>query len=174
MTLLLRRIGAFFVRDVRSETSYRFYFAMQLGGLVWMLALLWLISRIIGPNAPGLERYGGDWFAFVALGYAPLEFLRVGVIGFSSRIREAQNLGTLEALLVTRVGIPTIVFGSVAYAYAWTTLRAVLFVIIGASASDRATTANLPAVALFLGLSIVAFGAIPEGGVQAGLDQAKE
>ena len=34
-------------------------------------------------------------------------------MGFSGSIREAQAHGTLEALLVTRAGLPTIVFGSV-------------------------------------------------------------
>lgn len=157
---LLRRVLAFLVRDLRSETSYRLYFVMQLGGLAWTLVLFHYVASLIGEGAPALERYGGDWFAFVVLGYAPLEYLRVGVVGFSSRIREAQGFGTLEALLVTPVGIPTIVFGSVAYAYAWSTLRAAIFLSIGWWSLGAPAEADVPAVLVFMGLSVVAFGAI--------------
>lgn len=160
MRALLSRVAAFVVRDFRSEASYRLAFAMQLSGLAWMLVLFWFVARFVGPNVPALARYGGDWFTFVVLGYAPLEYLRVGVFGFSSRLREAQSFGTLEALLVTRAGIPTIVFGSVAYAYLWSTLRAALFLAIGVLAGPSAARPDLPALAAFMALSIVTFGAI--------------
>ena len=121
--LFLVRCWAFVARDFRSEASYRLYFVMQLGSLAWFMVLCWFISQLVGEDRPELQRYGGNYFTFVIIGYAPLEYLRVGVLGFSSRIREAQSLGTLEALLVTRAGIPTIVFGSVGYAYAWALSR---------------------------------------------------
>ncbi len=155
-----RRIGAFVVRDFRSATSYRAYFAMQLLGLAWMIVLFYFVGRFFGHDRPDLAPYGGNWFAYVLLGYAPLEFLRVGVLTFSSSIREAQNYGTLEAVLVTRVGIPTIVFGSAAYDYAWSTLRALLFATVGTMAGGRLGEVNVGAAVAFLALSIACFGAI--------------
>jgi ABC-2 type transport system permease protein len=160
MTRLLRRIAAFLVRDFKAETSYKLAFAMQLAGLAWMIALLWFASRLVGDNVPALARYGGSFFSFVLLGIAPLEYLRVGVMGFSSTIREAQSHGTLEALLVTRVGIPTIVFGSVAYDYARATIRAGLLLLVALWTTGTIGHVDVPALLVFFALSILCFGAL--------------
>jgi ABC-2 type transport system permease protein len=125
-----------------------------------MLLAFWFVARLMGDQVPQLERYGGNYFSFVLLAYAPLEYLRVSIWGFSARIREAQSLGTLEALLVTPVGIPTVLFGSVAYPFAWATLRAVGFLLIAGWADDRLGAARWDAVALMFLLSMVVFGAI--------------
>ena len=160
MTALLRHCWAFLLRDLQSETSYRFYFLLQLGGLAWMLAAFWFVAQLMGGSVPQLERYGGNYFSFVLLAYAPLEYLRVSIWGFSSRIREAQNLGTLEALLVTPVGIPTVLFGSVSYPFAWASLRAAGFLLIAGAADDRLGEASWGALALMFFLSMLVFGAI--------------
>jgi ABC-2 type transport system permease protein len=114
----------------------------------------------VDPALPALQPYGGNWFSYVVLGYAPLEFLRVGVFGFSSSVREAQSHGTLEALLVTRAGVPTIIFGSVAYAYLRAAVRAALFVTMGIAVAGFAGRADFGAGAAFLLLSVICFGAI--------------
>lgn len=160
MMRFLRRAWAFVVRDVKSELSYRLSVLLQVGGLAWMVLLFWFAARLVGTGVPELQRYGGDYFSFVLLGYAPLEFLRVGVMGFSGSIREAQAHGTLEALLVTRAGIPTIVFGSVTYLYLRALVRAALLLGVGVLAGAWGSSINVPAALLFLGLSIPCFGAI--------------
>jgi ABC-2 type transport system permease protein len=160
MTAFLRRCWAFVVRDFRAETSYRFAFAMQLGGLLWMLVAFRFVAALVGPGVPALQRYGGNFFTFVLLGYAPLEYLRVGIMGFSRSVREAQAFGTLEALLVTRAGIPTIIFGSVLYDYARATLRAVLFIAVASAASGQLRALDIPAALAFLALSIPCFAAL--------------
>ena len=160
MKRLLSRIAAFLVRDFKSETSYKLAFVMQIAGLAWMIAVLWFASRLVGGSVPSLARFGGSFFTFVLLGIAPLEYLRVGVMGFSSTIREAQSHGTLEALLVTRAGIPTIVFGSVAYDYARATVRAALFLLVAMGAAGSIEHVNVPALIVFFALSILCFGAL--------------
>ena len=160
MRHFFRCAAAFIARDVRSELSYRLSFVLQIGGLAWMLLLFWFAARMVGDGVPALAPYGGNYFAFVVLGYAPLEFLRVGVMGFSGSIREAQAHGTLEAVLVTRAGLPTIVFGSVAYPYLRALVRAAVLVGLGMAAGAAGSTMNLPAALLFLALSIPCFAAI--------------
>ncbi len=160
MTRLASHAWAFVVRDFKSELSYRFAFAMQVAGMLWMVGAFWFVARLFGGSVPALERYGGDWFVFVLLGYAPLEFLRVGVMGFSGSIREAQSQGTLEALLVTRAGIPSIIFGSVLYLYLRAALRAAIFLAVGLAAAGGATRLDLPAVLVFFALAIPCFGAL--------------
>jgi ABC-2 type transport system permease protein len=155
MTSLLRRMAAFFLRDLRVELSYRLALVLQLGGLAWMLVLVYFGGRLVGAQ-PALAPYGGDWFRFVVLGYAPLEYLRVALFGFSGRLREAQTLGTLEAMLTTRAGIPTIVFGSVAYPFALATVRAALFFAAGLlSAPASLPTPDAIVVVTYAGLSLL-------------------
>lgn len=160
MSRFLRRAWAFVVRDVKAELSYRLSILLQVGGLLWMLVVFWFAARLVGSGVPALQPYGGDYFSFVLLGYAPLEFLRVGVMGFSGSIREAQAHGTLEALLVTRAGIPTIVFGSVTYLYLRALVRATLLLSVAVFAGSWSSTLDLPAALVFLALSIPCFGAI--------------
>ena len=157
----LRRAWAFVVRDFRAETSYRFAFALQILGTTWFLLVLFFMSRMVGTNLPALQQYGGDLFSFVVLGLAPLEYLRVGVMGFSSNLRQSQAEGTLEALLVTRASLPSIVFGAVTYDYLRATLRASLFLAIGLLARKGAPPPlDVPAALAFFALSIVCFGAL--------------
>ena len=160
MKRFLSQAWAFVVRDFKSELSYRFAFAMQIAGLAWLIGAFWFVALLFGGNVPALERYGGNWFVFVLLGYAPLEFLRVGVMGFSGSIREAQAHGTLEALLVTRASIPSIIFGSVLYMYLRAALRAAIFLGMGLYAAGGAASVNVPALLAFFALAIPCFGAL--------------
>lgn len=160
MREFFHRCWAFLRRDVQSEVSYRFYFLLQLSGLAWMLTAVWFVSKIIPTDAPMLQRYGGDYFVFLVLGYVSLEYLRVAVFGFSSRIREAQNLGTLEALLVTPIGIPTVLFGSVIYPFLWASLRALGFLLIGGGVHGSLGRANWSVLGLVFLLSMVVFGSV--------------
>jgi ABC-2 type transport system permease protein len=156
----LLRCLAFLRRDFQSEVSYRFYFLLQLSGLAWMLTAVWFGSKLIPTDSPVLARYGGNYFVFLLLGYVSLEYLRVAVWGFSSRIREAQNLGTIEALLVTPVGIPTVLFGSVIYPFVWATMRAIGFLAIAGVVSGKLGEANWSALAATLLLAMVVFGSM--------------
>lgn len=160
MKQFLLRSLAFLRRDIQSEVSYRFYFVLQLASLAWGLAMCWFVGKLIGPDTPWLAAYGGEYFTFVLLGYVSMEYLRVAIWGFSSRIREAQNLGTLEALLVTPIGIPTVLFGSVAYPFAWATMRAFGFLLIAGGVSGSLATANYGLLAVMFLLSMIVFGSL--------------
>ena len=160
MTTFLLRCWAFLQRDFKSETSYRLYFFLQLSGLAWMLTAFFFVGKLVGPETLKLERYGGDYFVFVVLGYASLEYLRVAIWGFSSRIREAQNLGTLEALLVTPVSIPTVLFGSVAYPFAWATVRVLGLLLIAGGVAGKLQEASWGLIALMFLLSMIVFGSM--------------
>jgi ABC-2 type transport system permease protein len=160
MREFVQRCLAFLRRDFQSEVSYRFYFLLQLSGLAWMLTAFWFASKLIPADSPMLARYGGNYFVFVLLGYVSLEYLRVAVWGFSSRIREAQNLGTLEALLVTPIGIPTVLFGSVVYPFVWASMRAAGFLCIAGAVQGGLARANWLALAATFLLAMIVFGAM--------------
>ena len=65
---------AFIKRDFSQEVSYRMSFIMQLGGIIFSVAIFYFMSRLFGTSvAPQLQDYGGDYFSFVLIGdgFAP-------------------------------------------------------------------------------------------------------
>lgn len=61
-------------------------------------------------------------FSFVLTGIALASYLQVSLTIFFSGIRDAQRLGTLEALLVTQTEMPTIILCSSEYSFVMTSL----------------------------------------------------
>ncbi len=153
---------AFIKRDIVEEMSYRFAFLMRLGGIVLVAFTLSFLSKLIGKAAvPYLRPYGGDYFSFVLIGIAFSGYLQVAVSEFSRSIRDAQMKGTLEAVLATPTGIPTIVFCSSLYRFVWTSLTVVLYLLIGGIIFGvRMTGANLLGALLILLLTIASFSGI--------------
>ncbi len=123
---------AFLRRDLLVAISYKFKFLLQLLGIFVSTLMFFFLSRLVGGGVEGqLKPYGGDYFAFVIVGVAFTDYLSVSLGGFSSQIRNAQVMGTLEALLVTPTSVPTILFSSTLYNFAFSSLRVVLYLLIG-------------------------------------------
>ncbi|MEJ2265934.1 MAG: ABC transporter permease, partial [Anaerolineales bacterium] len=80
---------------------------------------------------PYLEAYGGDYFAFVLIGIAFAGYFGVGLSSFSSSLRQAQTTGTLEAMLTTPTALSTIILSSSLWSYLLTTLRVLVYLLIG-------------------------------------------
>ena len=113
--MTLRKPQAFLKKDFLMETSYRFSFFLQFGGIFFSVVMFYFVSELIG-SAPSvqqsLSRYGGNYFSFVLIGIAFSNFLSVGLGSFSSSIRGEQMMGTLEAMLVTPTRLSTIIISS--------------------------------------------------------------
>jgi ABC-2 type transport system permease protein len=108
--------------------------------------------------APLLENYGGNYFSFVIIGLAFGGYFSIGLGGFASALRRAQTTGTLEAMIMTPAPLSLVILGSAAWSYVFTTVRVVIYLILGAGflGLDIAG-ANVPGALLTLLLSIVAF-----------------
>lgn len=160
--MLVAKSRAFLIKDFLMAASYPLAFIGQLGGVLFGALTLFFVARFIGPAAqPALERYGGDYFAFVLVGIALGGYLSVALNGFSSRVRQAQVEGTLEALLVTQTGIPTILFGSSLYSLAFASVRVAMYLVVGALLLGmNLGQANVPAALIILVLGVVAFGGV--------------
>ena len=97
-----RVLGAFLIRELREAASYKAAFILQFGGLLLALAALYYLSRFVQAAAnPRLIPYGADYLGFIVLGFVFTELQQVAVGAFSSRVRNAQLAGTLEAMLAT-------------------------------------------------------------------------
>jgi ABC-2 type transport system permease protein len=129
---VLRKPLAFLKKDIVEEASYKLSFLIRTSSIFLASLSFFFLSKLIGRSAvPYLEQYGGDYFSFVLIGIAFAGYHQVALTGFSRNIREAQMKGTLEAVLLTDTGVPTIVFCSALYSFLWTSLTVVVYLAIG-------------------------------------------
>lgn len=117
------KLRAFLRRDFLEALTYRFSFLSSFVGIFFSSATFYFVARLVPPGTPSLEAFGGDFFAFAVVGVAFSSLLGIFQEGLPSVIRGAQVSGTLEALLVTRTSIPTVLLGSSLYSLLFQVLR---------------------------------------------------
>jgi len=156
----LKKPWAFVRRDFGDAASYKLSFLMQIAGIFLSILTFFFLSRLFGGVAvPYLKPYGGDYFSFVLIGIAFAGYIGVAQHSITGTISTAQEMGTLEALMVTQTGIPTILFSSSLSSFIWTTLRVMVYLILGVVVFGLDMgDANIPAAVLILLLSITSLG----------------
>ncbi len=94
---------------------------------------LFTTCRDLSPTANWLATLpaGGDYFAFALVGFAFFDYLTVSLSAFDSSIMEAQQNGTLEAMLVTETPLTTILMASAAYPFVLLALRTLVYLAWG-------------------------------------------
>ncbi len=156
----LRQAAAFLRRDLLLQSSYRSAFVLNLVGIFFSVAIFHYLGRLVDPSVAA--RLGGrDYFSFVLIGIAFYNYLGTALNSFSGSLRQAQLTGTLEPVLATPVGIPTLLFGSALYHFLYTSLTAVAYLAVAALAFGLdLSRANLPSCLLTLALTILAFSGL--------------
>lgn len=128
----IRKPLAFLKKDLQNESSYKFSFITQISGIFLTVVSIFFLSILLRDHAsPYLEKYGGSYFSFVLVGIAVSSYLQVSLNSFAKTVRNAQLLGTLEALLVTPTGVTTIITSSSLYSFLFTSLRVVAYLLCG-------------------------------------------
>ena len=158
----MRKFLAFLQRDFRIEASYRLSFFLQIAFVFLSIASYYFLARFIGSAViPGLDAYGGDYFAFVLIGIALHEYLTTSLEVFSRSIRDAQLAGTLESLLSTQTSLAMIIFCSAAYPFLWTSLSVFLYLLLGVGLFEvHFSCGHWGAAMLILTLAIVTFSSV--------------
>ncbi|MFB0534598.1 MAG: ABC transporter permease, partial [Anaerolineae bacterium] len=162
MVRSLRKPLAFVKRDLNLQLSYRFAFFLQLSRIFFSVLMFFFVARIFGGAAtPYLDAYGGDYFSFVLVGIAFSGYLGVAMGSFSGSIRQGQMMGTLEAMLVTPTRLSTILLSSSLWNFAFTSLRIIVYLVIGATCFGvDLSQANLLAALLIQILTILTFSSL--------------
>ncbi len=119
-------LAAFLRRDLREALTYKFSFISSITGILLSSATFYFVAKLVPPGAPSLGPFGGDYFSFAVVGVAFSGLLGMFQEGLSAVVRSAQLSGTLEALLVTPVSVPTILFGSSLYSLVFQLFRTAL------------------------------------------------
>jgi len=114
---------AFLRRDLREALTYKFSFVSSITGILLSSATFYFVAKLVPSGAPSLGPFGGDYFSFAVVGVAFAGLLGMFQEGLAAVVRSAQLSGTLEALLVTPVPVPVILFGSSLYSLAFQVAR---------------------------------------------------
>ena len=148
---------AFLRRDLVQEASYRLAFLLQFANILFSVLVFYFISELLGEAAaPYLAQYGGDYFSFVLIGIAFLGYFSTGLSSFAGSLRHAQTTGTLEAMLATPTRLSAIILASSLWDYLVTTLRVVVFLVLGSLLMpENLSQGNYPAALLVLALTVV-------------------
>lgn len=156
-TPFLQIIPAFLRRDLLQEASYRLSFFLQFINIFFSVLIFYFISRLLGEAAtPYLKDYGGDYFAFVLIGIAFLGYFSTGLSSFANNLRHAQTTGTLEAMLTTPTRLSTIILASSLWDYLVTTLRVLVYLILGVFFMQRGFSgANYLATVIIILLTVI-------------------
>ncbi len=99
---IFKRASSMFIKDAREEVSYKFNFLLFLGGVLFSALSFYFLGQLIpDKTTAGLQRFGGSYFPFALIGLAASHFFNQAQNGISRKLREAQMVGTLEALMLT-------------------------------------------------------------------------
>lgn len=152
---------AFLKRDLRQELSYRLNFLWQVGSMVFSIAVLYFLSRMLSENPPAhVVAYGADYFAFAVIGYAFAEAMWSCLSSFSMKVRYDQMVGTLEAMMATPTEMRHLIVCSGIYPLLFSGIRIILFfagaLVLGADFGARQLVLTVPVLAL----TLVTFGAL--------------
>ncbi len=153
---------AFLRRDLSLSLSYRLSFLLQFGGIFFSVAIFYFLAQLFGTAvAPQLEAYGGDYFSFVLIGLAFTGFLGLSLSNFAQSIREGQVMGTLEIMLLSPTRLSTILLSSSLWAYLLTTVRVLVYLLVGVLIFGASLgKANVGTALLVMFLSIASFSGI--------------
>lgn len=160
--MLINKIKAFIKRDFAIETSYRLSFLLRLGRIFTTVFTFYFISKLFGKGASAhLQEYGGKYFPFVLIGIAFSEYLMVSLRSFSQIMRREQMMGTLEAMLATPTGVPTIIAGASVWNFLFASFSIFIYLLVGEIFLGAGlNSANLFSAFIIFILTVVSFSAI--------------
>jgi len=102
-TRTLRKILAFFWRDLAIARGYRGALVLEVLEAFFGVATFYYLSRFVdSPELAAALPHGSNYFAFALVGFAFFDYLSVSISAFESSLEEARHNRTLEALLVTQ------------------------------------------------------------------------
>jgi ABC-2 type transport system permease protein len=128
----LKTALAFLKRDFLIAASYKTAFAADALGIVFKVITFYYIGAVFGEGvAPSLKAYGHDYFAFLIIGIALLDFVHTSLDTFSVSIRDSQMTGTLEVVLLSPIQLPHMVVYSSLWPYVFTALRFLTYIGAG-------------------------------------------
>ena len=149
---------AFFLRDVRIETSHKAGFAFRVFAGLMGVPIFFFVARAV-RGVGTVEGFGG-YFAFVIVGLAVTAYMSLGIGTFTSSLRRSQTTGALELMVLSRTRFSLILLFSSFPGYLLALLSFAGFIGMGAVLGMDLTRVNVPLALLSLVLATAAFVAL--------------
>ena len=160
ISLLLRRVRAFIVRDFQLALSYRFEFFLRVLTILFMVTTLFFISQIfIGRTDIPFSQWRDPLAAWIT-GLAVLNYFMTGLSSLATAIRSEQSQGTLESVLLTPINVPTMIVASSAWDFVQATFFSFLYLFFGWLFFDVHYQGNYLLALLFLILTTLVLACI--------------
>lgn len=166
----LRKLPAFARRDLLVQLSYRTAFLGDAFGLLTQSLIFFFVGKLVDPARIPLSGGGPNpYIAYVSIGIALSAFMALALGRVTTAIEREHLIGTLDSLLVTPTGYPTLQIGSVAYDLVYVPVRTALFlglvtVLYGVRLHLGGAPAALLVLVLFIpfvwGLGVVCAAAV--------------
>ncbi|MBU1853439.1 MAG: ABC transporter permease [Candidatus Omnitrophica bacterium] len=145
----IRKILSFIRKDAIINMSYRTIFLMSFVRIISSTLIFFFMAKLFRKP---------EYFPFVLIGIAFTSYLYTSLGTFSSRFRDEQAAGTLEAMLVAPTKTKDIFIGIGAWDYLFTTFRVFIYILLGVLFFGvNLNNANILAAILILCLSIICF-----------------
>lgn len=115
-----------------TATSYRLNMVFSVLALLVTVVPLYFVADALQPlMGQAISNEGQHYFGFLVVGTVAFSLLSTAVTALPGAVGSGIRSGTLEALLATPAGLPSILGGLIGYNILWTTLRAMLLVAFG-------------------------------------------
>ena len=156
LTARARKARAFFVRDLRTDMSYRVTFLFEAGNIMATLTAFYFLAKIMGDRVAG----GYAPFPFLLLGMAVNGYLSTALYCFSQGVRGSQQAGVLKAVLGAPITPLEFLFYSSLYPLCRAALDGFLYILGGWLLGIPLGKMNLPVVLILFVLSVAAHAGI--------------
>ena len=150
---------AFLKRDILIAVSYKTAFIGEALGVLFQVITFYYISSVFGGViAPSLARYNNDYFAYIMIGVALMDFMYTSLETFDNNIRESQLMGTLEIVLLTPIKLTHMLLFSSLWPYLFTTVSFLTYLLFGVLLFDLQIGNSNPLTAVvMLFLAVLTF-----------------
>ena len=127
-----RKSLAFLKRDFLINSSYKSSFLFQFGTIIFSVLTFFFISKLFGEKASEyLTNYGGEYFPFVLIGIAFYGYLSTAMTSFTNAIQREQQLGTLEAIILSPTKISTVLISGSLWNFLFTSFNILVYLLLG-------------------------------------------
>lgn len=127
--MMAQEVGAFVRRDYLTWVSYRFAAFYQVLGVFAMVAFLYLLGETIGGDEPGfLDDETTGYAGFLLTSLAFIDIWSLGLF-LPRSLRESQQTGTLEAMLLSHLSVVRLVLYSAAFPFLQSAARLGIFAV---------------------------------------------
>lgn len=158
---MMRVFWAFARRDFLIWTSYRLAFFWELLKAMGGTLVLFFVGNAIdaGTNIH-LAKYSGSYFEFALVGVGFLSYLGGVMSAFNDSIREGQQTGTLEVILISPHRLPAILIGSSGFYHIIGLSRLIIYFLLGWCVFGLWRFANYAGAILVILMSALCFSSV--------------